>query len=361
MKISLQSRSSGIALIVVMLVMIMLGALAGLFAYSMKVEVALARKAVYEPELEWTGRSGVELARYLVGREPEQRYHALNQRWAGGWYPEMWMEHIPVDNVRLGRNSLAIKTIDLDRKFNVNVADKIILEGALELVGIDPTLIPTIVDSIQDWRDRDDNNRLSGAETTDYLGNPNPGFAPYIAKNRPFDDISELLYVRGVTHAMYWGSSGGGRGGRLPRSRQLNQSRFEEPVYFTGLVNLFTPLSSRLVNINTASAIGLQVVPQIDENIAAAIIMARAGPDGSEGDDEDTPFQAPQEIATRVPGFNPELAQQVSQYLTVRSQVFEVHVRAQAGGEKREYIAVFALNVGGKAPDDPAIISFYWR
>ena len=50
-----------------------------------------------------------------------------------------------------------------------------------------------------------------------------------------------------------------------------------------GLVDLFTPLSGRLVNINTASVDALQVLPQIDENVAQAIRMARAGPDGVEG------------------------------------------------------------------------------
>ena len=360
MTITLHHRSSGMALIIVLLVMIVLGVLAGRFAYSMKVETALARKAVFHPDLEWMGRNGVQLACYILGQGSvgiEASYDALNQKWAGGTGTNTILADIPMDNFQMGNGSFSLKIIDLDRKFNINVADPIILQGALELVGIDPEFIPTISDSIQDWRDTDDHNRLSGAETSDYMSNPNIGFSSYGAKNGPIDDITELLLIRGVTSAMFWGSSGGGSDSPLPRPRQLSQSRFEEPVYYTGLVSLFTPLSSRLVNINTASATALQVIPQIDENIAAAIITARAGPDGSEGNEDDTPFRSPQEIAYRVPGFNPQIAAQISQYFTVRSLIFEVHVTAEAGGNTREFIAIVRRN----DPRNVQILSFYWR
>jgi len=353
-------RSRGIALIIVLLVMIVLGILAGRFAYSMKVETTLARKAIYDPELEWIGRSGVELARYILGVGSvglDASYDALNQKWAGGTGTNTILADIPMDNFQLGNGSFSLKIIDLDRKFNINAADPILLEGALGLVGVAPEFIPTIVDSIQDWRDPDDNNRLSGAETSDYLSNPNPGYPSYRAKNGPIDDITELLLIRGITPAMFWGSSGGGSSSAMPRSRQLMQSRFEEPVYYTGLANLFTPLSSRLVNINTASATTLQVIPQIDENVAAAIVTARAGPDGVEGNEDDTPFRSPDEIAYRVPGFNPQIAGQVAQFFTVRSFIFEVHVQAQAGGQQREFIAIVRRN----DPRNIQVLSFYWR
>jgi len=76
-------RPAGIALIIVMVVILVLAALAGGFAYSMKVETTLARNASYDHDLEWLGRSGVELARYVLAQQLEP-CDALNQKWAGG-------------------------------------------------------------------------------------------------------------------------------------------------------------------------------------------------------------------------------------------------------------------------------------
>lgn len=71
------------------------------------------------------------------------------------------------------------------------------------------------------------------------------------------------------------------------------------------------------VNINTASAELLQKFPGVDEDCAHAIIMARAGPDGLEGTDDDTPFRSLQELG-RVPGLHPEVIYTVQRYLTLR-------------------------------------------
>ena len=57
---------SGIAMIIVMLVIVVLSVLAGGFAYTMKVETRLAANNAYESDMEWLGRSGVELARYAI-------------------------------------------------------------------------------------------------------------------------------------------------------------------------------------------------------------------------------------------------------------------------------------------------------
>ena len=55
---------------------------------SMKIETKLARNAQADPELDWLGRSGVEVARYVVGQSmnnPNEPFDALNQFWAGGF------------------------------------------------------------------------------------------------------------------------------------------------------------------------------------------------------------------------------------------------------------------------------------
>jgi type II secretory pathway component PulK len=179
---------------------------------------------------------------------------------------------------------------------------------------------------------------------------------PYFAKDGPFDDLSELLLVRGVNSAMYWGSSGtGSRTVILNRPATLS-SAFDEPVYAVGLVDLLTALSGRLLNVNTASARALQVIPEIDENVAQAIITARAGPDGAEGNEDDTPFRSGAEVV-RVPGLNPAAAPLFQQYFTANSLMFEARVTVTLDSIKRDYVAMLRRN----SQREIQILRFYWN
>ena len=359
----------------VMIIIIVLGILAGKLAYNMKVETTLARNAMEHPDLEWMGRSGVEYAKLILAQDAMDNtrpYDALNECWAGGTGgniaasinasafadPALLPQCIPMKNIPCGRGAISIEIVDLDRKFNINVANEFILQNALSKIGLDASLIPVIVDSILDWRDPDSAKRPSGTDGDDYIDNPNLGYPPYIVKNGPIDDITELLLIRGVSPAMFWGSSRGGGTSLMPQiSNPIHRSHFEEPVYTVGLVQLFTPLSGRLVNLNTASPVALQVLPQIDENMAQAIVQARAGPDGMEGNDDDTPFRTPAELGVHVPGFNPAFAQQLGNLFTVRSLVFEVRVTVDLGGNTRDYIAILRRNNAR----DIQVLTTYWQ
>src|SRR5436190_3631070 len=80
MKLSRAQTTRRIALVIVMIVIVVFAILAGGFAYSMKVETKLARNATWETELEWLGRSGVELAKYVLSQPGQSgaQYDALN-------------------------------------------------------------------------------------------------------------------------------------------------------------------------------------------------------------------------------------------------------------------------------------------
>jgi type II secretory pathway component PulK len=342
MNIRPQSSSSGIALIIVMIVIVTLGILAGGFAYSMKVETTLARNANQDSELEWMGRSGVELAKYVLSQPGPggMQVDALNQKWAGGTGDtNSPVADIPLDNYEMGPGrSISVKIVDLDRKFNINTlsaANSEILRQAMILIGTDAAETPKVVNAILDWMDPDYSPTGSGDTESSYYLTKNP---PYRAKNGPIDDLTELMLVNYITPAMFYGS---GQSAVLARAKLhgLNRSPNEEPTYPVGFVDLFTTLSSGQVNINTASATVLQLMPDVDESLAQAIITARAGPDGVEGNEDDMPFRSPQEIQ-RVPGILPVTVAQFARYFTVRSSTFEVQVDAQIGGYKRHFVSV---------------------
>jgi general secretion pathway protein K len=349
MNISRKKRSEGIALIIVMIVILSLGILAGGFAYSMKVEMRLARNTSFEPELEWLGRSGVELARYVLSQSlllPAEPWDSLNQKWAGGPAgTNDALAEISLLNNELAGGKFSVRITDLEGKFNINLINDgstIILERALDLAGADPAEFPTIIDSFLDWRDPDDDPHLSGTESAGYLTQPNPGFSPHVAKNGPIDNINELLMIRGITQELFWGNiQSRYSSSLLPiSSLSLNPPTGSSGA---GLVDLFTPLSVGRININTASAEVLQILPGIDEGLAQGIITTRSGLDGVDGTDDDTPFANPAELIN-VPGMSRELVNQIQRFLSIRSFTFEVHVDAELNQYRRGFVAVLRRN-----------------
>jgi len=355
------SAESGIALIIVLIMIVVFGILAGRFAYNMKVETTLARHASFSSELDWAGRSGIEMAKWILAEESKGQggsFDSLKNYWAGGpgssngpcaelVFP------IPIGNAQIDRP----KIIDLERKFNINLADEVILRQAMTLITADAADSATIVNSILDWRDPDRDTHPGGTESKDYE-TLDP---PYYAKDGPFDDLTELLMVRGVTPNMFWGANAAGRVQQVfNRPLTGRRSAFDEPTYAVGMVDLFTPVSGRLININTASATVLQLIPAIDANFAQALIsgpLGRNGFDQTEGTEDDAPFRSVQEVSRVLGGANPQVLGDLTRYFTTRSLVFEVHVTATAGNSHREYVALLRRN----GPKDIQTLNLYWK
>ena len=366
MRISPQRKSEqAIALIIVMIVILVLSAIAFSFALAMKTEIRLARHASNDEQFEWVGRSGVELARCILSKQMEnttEQYDSLKQRWAGGiGNTNDALADIPMTDFELGSNaSFSITIVDAERKFNINIADQRILDSAMNVIGVDAGTSPMIRDSILDWIDRDKDERLSGAET-DYYERLNPA---YFAKNGWIDDMSELLKIRGIIEdpAIFWGGSVTNHGPSIYQrnGHNLSMAREDSANYPVGLNDLFTCLGGK-ININTASNAVLQMIPGIDSNVVTMITGAfpgRAGPDGVDGTEDDTPFMSIQDLNGRnIPGLGVGAAANfLNQYLYVRSRVFEVHVTCKVSGEEREYVSV----LDRLSPRDIKVLYAYW-
>lgn len=367
----------GFALILVMTVIFVLAILAGAFAYSMKVESRLAANANSESELEWMGRSGVELAKYVLDQSARlgARYVSLNQLWAGG--PGDGQETnsplmaINLKHYELGPGSISVHITDLERKLNLNRIAGLrgaqgggqdILQRALTLIGVDAGESAVISDSIVDWKDPDDATGLSGTESDFYLGREQAHYA----KNGPFDDLAELLLVNGITPEIYWGPRWAAHQVQLIESRRGRRGRAADvrSAYPLGLVDLFTPLSNGAVNINTASSAVLQVALGIPDNLAAEIIRVRSGLDGIEGTEDDTPFQ--NTGMGMVPGME-AMPPGMRAPLSIVSTHFEVTVDVRLGRSHRQCVAVLGRNVPGaptgalQGEGGVKVLSFSWR
>jgi general secretion pathway protein K len=355
-----QNSRDGIALIIAMIAILVLSMLAAGFAYSMKVETKLAQNADSDQQLLWLGRSGVELTRWILAQSasiPNEPYDSLNQFWASGQCSmgesNSVLTGISQDNYPIGNGTVSWKIIDLERFANINTANTPEIQQALTLMGVDADDISVVSDSIQDWIDADDAPRLAGAEN-DYYQGLNP---PYHAKNAPIDDLSELLLVRGISDQpeIYWGGSAANH---TPATFQhklgFGTSPGQPPDYPFGLKDVFTPISSGRINVNTAGTNVLQLLPGVDPQIAASIVQQRAGPDGVDGTDDDTPFRSVGQLNGLVP---PQARASLGSMCDVHSRTFEVHVTAQVGDYKREFVAIIFRN----SLTDVEVVSFYWK
>jgi type II secretory pathway component PulK len=366
MKVRAHHNSDGIALIVVMCAIFVLSALAAGFALSMKVEAKLGQNANSEQQLLWLGRSGVEYARYILSQQLAIRsepYDSLNQIWAGGpggpGETNSVLSGLSLKNCQVGDGTFSIdKIIDLERYVNINAViyppNSQMIQQALTLMGVDAGDISVVNDSILDWIQT--TGPLPAGAKSDYY----QGLAvPYYAKEAPIDDMSELLLIKGILDhpEIYWG----GTATNHPPAQFQHKLGFgtapgQIPDYPFGLVNIFTPFSSGKINLNTADANVLQMIPNVDNVIAENIIKMRAGPDGADGTEDDTPFPDPT-VALNSAGLDQQLASRSAAVCTVRSFTFEVHVIAQFGDSKREYVAILARN----SATDIQVLSFYWK
>ena len=342
-----------------MIAIAVFSALAAALAFSMKVETKLAQNAVNEQQLLWLGRSGVEYARWILTQEASianQPYDSLNQVWAGGpggpGETNGVLAGISLDNFQVGDGTVSLKIVDLDRKANINTANTAVLQQALTLMGVNADDISVVSDSIEDWRSPPAAPRVAGAES-DYYQSLTP---PYHAKNAPIDDLSELLLVKGVTPEMYYGPGATNRYVTQKPKLGFGNAPGQPPDYPFGLKDVFTAVSSGKININTADANVLQLIPGVDANIAAAIIQQRSGPDGADGTEDDTPFRNAAG-ALQTAGLNPANAAQAANLLTTRSTAFEVHVTARIGDTTREFTAIL-FRAGGT---DIQVAGFYWK
>lgn len=246
------SPQRGFALIAVLLVLAMVGILGAEFAYSMRLEATSVR--AYKDTL--TGahlaEAGIEQAiREIAG---DVMYAVLAEDGNLTFYNRLRqeMKRLPRTNVPLGAGHFSYRITDEEARVNLNVATPDRVERLLIALGLERSDRDTINDSLQDWRDPNDEHRANGAESDDYyLKLP----LPYRAKNSNLDSITELLQIKGITPTLYHGSAG-------------------KP----GLAAFVTVKSPGQVNLNTAPCVVLRAVGFGDAECSVVEQNRREGP-----------------------------------------------------------------------------------
>jgi Type II secretion system (T2SS), protein K len=209
------SRRPGYVLLVVLLVVVVLSLAGYRFAEAMASEYQAAAGSTESAQSKAFAVSGVY---YTAGVMADPT--AVQNILGGNPYDSQAFAGVPVGGdkprgggrfalINLADNGSAAGSSrftprygvsDESGKVNINALLRLdqsgeVLRGILiEL----PGMTEELADSISDWVDTDDDQRASGAESGSYTG--------YVCKNGPLSSIDELLYVRGMTPDILYGT-----------------------------------------------------------------------------------------------------------------------------------------------------------
>lgn len=243
---------SGVALVMVLLILTLLSAVGAQFAYSMRVEGGALRNFKDGAAAYYLAVAGVQKGLSeisgdydLVIRDPGGRVVFAEREDGSVKVIEANREF----SLKAGKVSYMIE--DEKGKLNVNGAKRDTIEDLLRLMGVEKTQRDIIADSIEDWKDENHEFHLNGAEDDYYSAFA----APHGSKDDLLDSIEELLLVRGITPALFYGKKDAQEAGAQ------------------GLADLLTVRGDEKININTADEIVLGAV--LGQGKAQEIMLRR--------------------------------------------------------------------------------------
>jgi general secretion pathway protein K len=298
----------GFALIAVLLVLAVVGVIGAEFAYSMRLEATSVR--AYKETLIATHLAEAAIEQAVREIAGDGAFVAVDDDGALTFYTRdrLALKRLPRVNVPLGVGHFTYRLSDEEARLNLNAATPERMDRLLQAVGVDKIERDTINDSLQDWRDANEEHRLNGAESEDtYLQRP----VPYRSKNANLDSITELLQIKGVTPAIYHGTE-------------------DKP----GLAGLVTVKSPGQVNLNTASCAVLKALGFGEVECTAVEQSRREGP------------------FTTVPG------QFGGRGLTTTTRTFRIEAEGLVGGEVRARITAIVQRRADAANDSVIVLEW---
>jgi general secretion pathway protein K len=194
----------GFALVAVLLVMALMGVLGAEFAYSMRLEASSVRaykdnviaSHLAEAAFEQAVREIVADAPYVAVADDGLLTFYTRERIA--------LRRLQRKDVPLAGGDFSYRISDESARINITINASLParIDRLLQELGVKKIERDTILDSIQDWIDGNEDHRLNGAESDDtYLKLS----VPYRSRNGRLESINELLQIKGITPALFKG------------------------------------------------------------------------------------------------------------------------------------------------------------
>lgn len=177
---------------------------------------------------------------YAVRTLPQGRGNTQMLRSSDPW---LGVDSLYSGTYQVDSQPVYVKATDLGTKLNINQLSEDELKTFFAFILNDYVVADGLAQSVMDWTDADDIARLHGAEKDDYIKN---GLLALPA-NAPFRDIQELQFVKGMT-----------------------------PEIYAAVSPYLTTLGAGLVNLNTAPAAVMKVLPGMTDQILSTILSLRS-------------------------------------------------------------------------------------
>jgi len=311
-------HNRGIALILTLWVTALLTIMVGSFAKMVRTEVKIVSNFKDESVVYYFARSGIQQAILGLLKQPKNRESRDQEMQEKEW------KFNGKPNIAPFKKGFAeVRVIDEGGKFDLNKAnrdDLVRIFAAYGLVGVERD---GIVDSILDWRDANNFHRLNGAEDDYYMTLPRP----YESKDAPFETVDELLWVKGITHDIFYGEM---------ENDDEDLAGDPNKLPMPGLEDIFTVYTHSVkVNVNTAALPVLISVLGIDKASAQKIMELR----------KDEEFRNMGDITRTVEGLSSSFQKFIS---FAPSKWYSIKATGRLDGSpvKRSLTAVIKINVG---------------
>lgn len=178
------TRQHGVAFIIVVWLLALLTILLGAFALISRTEGMQARHMYDATVARYAAEAGINQAAYFLS-VPDQELR---------WIPDGREYQVVFDEF-----DIRVKVTDESGLIDLNAADIGTLTELFAGIGVEQDQADALAAAIQDWRDADDLVSPNGAEDAEYAA---AGYS-WGPRNAPFDLVSELLQVLGMTPEIY--------------------------------------------------------------------------------------------------------------------------------------------------------------
>ena len=182
-------------LLLVILILTLISVLVLSWAREWRTELKLARNFGQAQKCRLLAESGVfyALGKVLKAKSvelAENQSHTSESEVAPG---DLWEGDQRPHYLELPDGKVEVRIGDEGGKIDLNHASEEVLRNLFTVLGVPELQSRIMVDSLQDWRSRDEYPRPYGAKD-DYYLRLDP---PYVAKNGIFERVEELAWVRG--------------------------------------------------------------------------------------------------------------------------------------------------------------------
>ena len=164
--------------------LVLLSIMAGSFLRETRTGMMLSRNAVENAQARTLAEAGIHRAVLAMSQA------GFEDRWRADGRTYLWP---------FAGGEVRISIRDEAGKIDLNEAPVELLRGLFEAAGVEPDRSRGLADAVADFRDGNDLRRLNGAEDRDYRL---AGY-PHGAKDAPFELVTELQQVFGVTLEIY--------------------------------------------------------------------------------------------------------------------------------------------------------------